>query len=289
VPTSSPPRRRKTTLYLAQGLDVGLRILECFLGPEKELGVTEISRRLGLHKSRAHKALRTLVGRHFLEQQEPNEKYCLGLKLFELGRRVRNFQYLCDLANPVLKPVAARHRATVFFRVADREELTQVTVAAVESPDQVRLIIIEGEQRPIHYGAIGKALLAGCSGAEVKVLLKKSPLRPFTRETIVSTKLLLQELERVRRRGYATNRNESLPGVRAVAAPVLDQSGAVMGAIGIGRPAAQFLDGDFESLGQAAVCAALELSQKIGFPGKKLVFPAFNPATKSLTPTGGTK
>lgn len=291
MPRSPKIRRHPVNPSLAQGLDVGLRVLECFLGTEKELGVTEISRRMGLYKSRTHKALRTLVSRRFLEQDPASRKYRLGVKLFELGRRVPNFEHLRDLALPVLKPLAAGQRATVFLRVADPEDGTLITVAAVESPDQVRLIVLEGEQRPIHYGAIGKVLLAGYDQSAVRKLLEKAPLRAFTRQTIVSTDSLLRELDRVRRRGYATNRDESLPGVKAVAAPVLDAAGKVVGAIGLGRPSAQFPESDFDPLGRAVLHAALELSRKLGFSGPKLTFPAPSAPSqrKPVQPRGETK
>ncbi len=199
-----------------------------------EAGVTELARRLGLHKSTASRLLATLEKRGLVEQDEETGKYRLGLVVIRLAERAERTLDLRSIAMPELDRLARITHETTGIGVMDGDQL--LTVAQADGPNLVAVGDWTGRWVPLHSVAAGKVLLAAMPEREVLRLVRRG-LDRFTDRTITGLEPLLEELARVRRRGYATAFGEYDPRSNAVAAPVHDARGTVTAAVDVwGRP-----------------------------------------------------
>ena len=134
-------------------------MLEQFFGEVDELGVTELSKRLKLHKNNVFRLLATLEARGYIEQNKSTENYRLGIKCLHLGRRYIHHMGLVRQARPILAEVANRCRESAFVAIMRREGV--VPLEAAEPDDRaVQIMPPIGQALPLHCTAIGKVHLA---------------------------------------------------------------------------------------------------------------------------------
>jgi DNA-binding IclR family transcriptional regulator len=191
-----------------------------------EVGVTELARSLGLHKSTASRILTTLSKRNLVEQDHDSGKYRLGLAVVRLGSQAEKTRDLRTVALPALQTLTRHVRETVTLGALDGDRVVTIAWADVTGMSHDRT----GRIMPLHATAPGKVLLSSRPEREV-VRLAKVGFMPYTQHTIVRLDLLLEELSRVRKRGFATAFGENEPSVNAIAVPVYDQRSAVVAAL----------------------------------------------------------
>jgi DNA-binding IclR family transcriptional regulator len=178
-------------------------------------GVTAVGRALDLPKSSAHRLLSTLTRRGLLERDERGQ-YCPGIGLVALGLGVLEREPVVAAARPVLEYEAQQLGDTVFLTAARAGAV--VVLDKAEGTGFLRAAPRIGSTVPLHATAVGKLHLVHAPEA---VVLGDDPLEAYTVSTLSSPATLAAELERVRWQGYAENRDEWIPGLSAIAAPVL--------------------------------------------------------------------
>ena len=197
-----------------------------------EIGVIEIARRLGLHKSTVSRLLATLQLRGLVQQDQDTGKYRLGLAMVRLGGQAEKALDLRSIAMPEIKGVARAVKEMTTLGVLEGD--TVITIARSDASGIGRDRQLTN--LPLHATAPGKVLL--CNRPERELIrLSKLGLTSYTANTIVRADLLLEEIARVRRRGFATAFGEHEPLVNAVAMPVFDQRGSVVAALEVRAPA----------------------------------------------------
>src|SRR5215213_3807773 len=226
-----------------------------------EAGVTELARRLGLHKSTASRLLATLQKRGLVEQDEESGKYRLGLVVIRLAERAERTLDLRSIAMPELDRLARATRETTGLGVLDGDQL--LTVAQADGPNLVAVGDWTGRWVPLHSVAGGKVLLASLPEREILRLVRRG-LDRFTDRTITDLEPLLEELARVRRRGYATAFGEYDTGLNAIAAPVHDARGQVIAAVDVWGPAFRVTPRRVPELAQQVREAAGAISVRLG-------------------------
>lgn len=228
-----------------------------------ELGVSELSRRLGLGKSTVHRLLATLTAERILEHDPATGTYRLGLAMYELGARVSMHRVLHDAATTVLEELRNATKETVQIAVLDGREV--VYVERLESPHTLRLFGRIGHRMPAHSTSTGKVLLAYLPEERLEVLLKQWPLEPLTPQTITGQPQLRAELARVRARGWADNLGESEAGVSSVAAPIRNARGEVIAAVSAAGPTMRVNGDSLRGFFRASVVNAGEaISVRLG-------------------------
>jgi DNA-binding IclR family transcriptional regulator len=269
--TSSKPKSE----YAIQTVTNALRMLEVFHS-ETELGVSDLARRLGLHKNNAFRLLATLELAGYIQQTPSTELYHLGPRCLELGQAFARSHSLMDRARPILRSLAAENGETSHLGVLSGHEVVHLDGAL---PDQLVLSGLRvGTRLGAHCTALGKVLLAGelghrgagattASGTEawLQALLSGRSLRQHTPATLADPEKLVEELRAVELRGYATDVEEYAPGLRCVAAPVRDGSNRVVAAISLSGPATRLDEEALHGPIAAAVTRAADrLSAAIG-------------------------
>jgi IclR family acetate operon transcriptional repressor len=206
------------------------RVLKAFSRTDRELGVSQLARRLGLGVSTAHRLLVTLTDEGLLERGERGT-YRLGLQMYELGVTVFPNLDLHEAALPVLASLREATGESVQMGVLD--QLDVVYVERLEGPRTVRMFHRAGHRLPAHATSTGKTLLAHLP-AEVLAarLVDWQPVR-LTPHTVTDRGMLLDQLRCVAERGWAQNVEEGALGAVSVAAPVRDATGCVIAAISV--------------------------------------------------------
>jgi IclR family KDG regulon transcriptional repressor len=257
--------RREKTNYVIQSVSHALDVLEQFTGEPDELGVTELSKRLKLHKNNVFRLLATLEARGYIEQNKANENYRLGIGCLRIGQRFVTQIGLLRQARPVMAHLTKASRETAFIAVMRNG--AAVPLDAVEAEQPVRMVSRIGEDLPLHCTAIGKVHLAFTDDA-VRASLPES-LPKFTEKTILDRQALIQQLKKVAENGYAADFGEHIDDVRSLAVPVRDYTRAVVAGLAISGPAYRLAQERLEKeLVPLMLKAGHELSTRLGFDGE---------------------
>ena len=201
---------------------------------EPAVGVREMSRRLGISKSAVQRLAAQLAARNVLTQDAGSRQYRLGLRLLELGGLAQAQSAIVAAAEPVLKTVMRATGETVHLALLDG--ISVVYVAKVESTSSIPMCSRLGRFHGTYCTGVGKAILAYQPPELVDRVIAHG-LERHTPRTIVEPADLRRHLQCVRRQGYALDEEEREPGLRCVATPIHDRSGAVIGALSVSGPA----------------------------------------------------
>ncbi|MDQ4115776.1 MAG: IclR family transcriptional regulator, partial [Actinomycetota bacterium] len=193
------------------------RLLKEFSREDRELGVSELSRRLGLATSTVHRLLATLADERLLERGSSPGGYRLGLALFDLGASAVRGEGLVEAALPVMATLRASTGETVQLAVLDG--LESVYVDRLESPHTVRIFSRVGTRLPATTTSTGKVLLAALPPDDLDARLAGWTPQRVTPHTIVDESTLRSRLAEIAERGWAENLEESRVGVVSVGAP----------------------------------------------------------------------
>lgn len=255
--------RRDKANYIIQSVSHALDVLEQFQGDVDELGVTELSKKLKLHKNNVFRILATLQSRNYIEQNKANENYRLGIKCLELGQTFIQQRGMLKQAKPILRDLAEKAGETAYVSILRGSDV--VYIDSVETSSTVRVVSRLGLHMPTHATAAGKALVAFESEEELRKRFNKE-LPRYTKNTHATSEELLQDLERVRERGYATDFEEFEDGLRCIAAPVRDYTRKVIGAVSVSGPAHRLSDERIEqAIAAEVIRCGMELSTRLGF------------------------
>ncbi|MGC7099743.1 IclR family transcriptional regulator [Amycolatopsis lurida] len=203
-------------------------LLTAFRPGDTALGVSELARRTGLPKSSAHRLIGHLARQGLLERDGTGVR--LGLRLFEIGQLAVRQRGLVDAARPYLADLREATHNTVHFAVLEGTEVVYLDV--LRGPDAPRLPSRTGGRFPAHATAVGKAILAFSPDSLVDQVIAAG-LGRISRRTITAPGLLRRQLAKARTEGVAHEREESVPGVVCVAAPVLDANGTAVAGISL--------------------------------------------------------
>ncbi len=256
--------RREKTNYVIQSVAHALDVMEQFFGEVDELGVTELSKRLKLHKNNVFRLLATLEARGYIEQNKATENYRLGIKCLHLGRRYIEHMGLVRQARPILAEVARKCRESVYVAVYRREGV--VPLEAIDPEDRaVRITSPVGQTLPLHCTAAGKAHLAFDTDEQLRSSMPETLAR-HTARTIVDRAELFAYLEAVARNGYSTDIGEYLDEVASVAVPIRDYTRSVVGSLAVAGPVYRIPDQRITSeIAPLILEAGRELSRRLGF------------------------
>jgi DNA-binding IclR family transcriptional regulator len=220
-----------------KSLAKALSVLECFSVDKPELGISEISRMLGLQKSTVYNILSTFQRCGYLIKNPENSKYALGLKVLHLAYIVSSHHGLRDMFLPYLTRIARETKEVCYFGILDEREVLYIEAAYPSMQQQTRNIL--GERAPLYCTGLGKAMLAHLPPEEMEAVLA-APKRAFTGCTLTDAAALRQQMEEVRQNGYAVDNMEHEFGIRCVAVPVFSTSGQVIAAVSVSGPSPRF-------------------------------------------------
>lgn len=244
-----------------QSLHRSLDILEALALSPKGLTLTELSNRVGLHKSTVHRLLATLSDRHYVEEGPGGIR--LGLRVVEVGSRLLNSMELTTEARPLLRALSSHLGRVVHLGVLDEGQV--VYLEKVEPVESIHMYSHIGRRAPFHCTGLGKAMAAFHREAEVAEWIERHGLPRKMPNTIVDPERLRQELSLVRQQGYAFDEIEHEENIRCVAAPIRDYRGLVIAAVSATGPADAFTRPLAEAASRDVMATARQISRRMGY------------------------
>lgn len=206
-------------------------ILESFGLDDSSLSLSEISRRTGVPKASVHRLAQELLRGGLLERQGTD--YSLGMRLFEIGQRVPRGRILRHVARPYMDDLAHSTGEMVHLAIRDGGDLLYLEKLSPRGRDSEPSRT--AGRLPLHCTATGRVLLAFGGRAVVQKVVA-GPLERLTPYTVISPKLLLTELGRIRHLGYAVEREQTRLGYVSVGVPVYGPTSSVVAALSITAP-----------------------------------------------------
>lgn len=221
---------------LVHSVEKALIILEA-LSRTEEIGISELSRELGMGKATIYRILTTLRTRGYVDQT-PSGKYTLNFKIFELSNRMVNRIEIRKIARPHLEKLAAITNETV--NLAILEHTTMVYIDRIESREPLRMGLDIGARLPAFCTALGLAMIAYLNPVEIDSLLvqaeQEGQLKKYTINTIIDRSFIKRQLAVIKEQGYSFDNEYYLPGIRGIAAPIFNHSNILTAAISIAGP-----------------------------------------------------
>ncbi|MEA2987025.1 MAG: IclR family transcriptional regulator, regulon repressor [Alphaproteobacteria bacterium] len=226
--TESASKQRRLS-----SVGAAIQLLKAFSEEQVDIGISELSRRLGVAKSTVHRLAATLAAEGLLEQDRETEKYRLGIALFRLGALVRRRMDVSSQGRPYLYELREKTNETVHLAILDGSEI--MYVYNLESTQAIRMRSDLGVRKPAYCTAEGQAILAFQPQAVVDAVILQG-LLPRTPQTITDAGKLIKALALVRQRGCAIEDEESEIGMRGISAPIRNDAGEVVAAVGLAGP-----------------------------------------------------
>lgn len=219
-----------------QSLLKGFRVLEAFTAQAPELTIAETARKAGLDNATAFRFLNTLVEGGYAERVPDSRHYRLTLKVLNLGFNAIARSDLRTLARPVLRELVGELNEAASIGVLDGADVVyieRIQAGLVRLGVDVRI----GNRIPAYSSAVGHAILACMPEAAQISILQSAPRSQLTAMTEIDLDRLLERLHQVKRNGFAASDQETVSGLFALAAPILDADGKPMAAVSIAAPA----------------------------------------------------
>jgi len=252
-----------------QSVRKAFALLSCFSPQQPAWSGNEIAARTGMHRTTAYRMLSVLAEEGILERNEEINKYVVGPALFSLGSLYLNANTLYSIAEPVVKAMNDLTGEQTDLAIMDGKG--NITFIMLEqSKHALRVGFQIGISSPAYAHALGKAMLAELAENELDRLYPNEDLPPLTKRTVPTKTLLKQELEEIRKSGFAYNNQQAWDGVEALAAVIRDRTGKTVAATSIGIPSMRMNDSWRKSLSSLVKLSADLISYRLGYHNEKV-------------------
>ncbi len=225
----------------------------------------DICKKLDLPKTSAYDIVTTLAEMNMVNVAKgQKQNYTIGLMAYRIGVNYTNNLDFIGTIEPVLKAFSKEVGKTVFFGIPSDHHVVYICKFEPENPIITTATV--GSRNPMYCTSLGKVILAYSSEEEREKMISRIKFTQYTEWTIKNKEQLMEELERVRQRGYAFDAREMEEHMQCVGAPVFNRDGNVLGAISVSslyKPTE-----DYEALGKLVWDKGAEVSGLSGFLGK---------------------
>ncbi|ATF14754.1 IclR family transcriptional regulator [Brevibacillus porteri] len=211
-----------------RAVDRALDILLCFTDAT-DLGLSEIASRLSLHKSTVHRLLATLENKGFLIRDVQTEKYRLGFRVWELSANLSQNDDPAILLLPEMERLRDLVEETISLYVRDGNE--RIRVQAVQSKQPIRRVAPIGARMPLTVGASSKVLVAYAEPFILQEVISDPNWPDY-----VNKESFIEQLDQIRKQGFATSVEERELGTAAVAVPIFNRNGQLVASIAASGP-----------------------------------------------------
>jgi DNA-binding IclR family transcriptional regulator len=248
--------------YNVRAVERAARILMCFNPENPEMGLSEIAQAVDLHKSTTHRIVMTLMQYGFLERSGDGQKYRLGIRLANLGFQVIQRMDLRREAIPVMTKLRDQWDEACDLSIFDDGRVFYIEV--MHSNHALRIAAEVGQHLPAHCTASGKLFLANMKPQELESFLDH-PLKAYTKNTLTSVDELRRQLQQIQEQGYSIDNEEYEMGIRAISAPIRDQTGVMVAAVSVPSPTSRMTASRVSEIYPALIDAALSISHRLGW------------------------
>jgi DNA-binding IclR family transcriptional regulator len=213
-----------------KSVHLALDVLEAVAAEVNEVGVSELAQKLGTTKATIFRHLRTLTDRKYLVQSSVTHRYRIGVRSHMLGQSAAGRIDIISSSHTEIEDLREETGETVVLSTAGPSGIMVLTTHLGKSALEIG--VRPGSTLPPHSSAQGKIALA-FGDAELLKKTLSSKLVSLTPHTITDKEKLKLDVQKARELGYAVAPQETLLGVNAIAAPIMDGEGVMVGSIAI--------------------------------------------------------
>lgn len=258
-----PNMEKSEESYKVPNLEKGIAVLEYLSSHSQGETLQEIKNTLDISQTTAYRILNTLVRLDYLMYNEDTKRYKLSRKLLTLGFRSLNEHNLLETVLPRLRDLRDQVKETACFGVlGDRKG---IFIEQAQGHHTFRFILSPGKSFDLHCSAPGKAIMAYLPNAVRERYLSYMEFERYNSRTITTREGYLEELEKVRKVGYALDNEEEMNGVICIGAPILNYTGYPCGAIWISGPKDRLSKDVIRSYAESICGISREISLELGF------------------------
>lgn len=207
-----------------------IELIESFTFEHPTWGVRELGRKLNKNPSSIHRLVTTLKDKGYLEQDALDRRYKLGPNIMKLAQVYNQLNPLPAIAQKIFSKFSKRFNNS-FYLIALTKRFRAIYLTVHEGTFPLKIVIEPGGITSLHSTAAGKVLLAYQGESYLEKFFESSKLTRHTSSTITTRSMLMPELVKVRRAGYATNNGEHIEEIAAVAVPVYNKDGGVTSSV----------------------------------------------------------
>ena len=211
----------------------GLSIITCFSADNPVMTLSEIAERVNLSRAAARRFLLTLENLGYVSLDGRN--FQLTAKVLDLGYGYLSSLSLPEIAQPHLEVLASRVHESASASVLDGTDIIYIARVPIRRIMSVKINI--GTRMPAHATSMGRVLLAGLATPDLKAMISNLEIPKYTRNTITSKSVLLQEINKVKAQGWSINDQELEYGLRSIAVPILNKAEEIIASINISTTA----------------------------------------------------
>jgi len=224
------PGNKKRYLSSTPAVEQAAEIMKYLAsGAKVKAGLTDISRMLGIPKTKVYSILNALQMAGFVSKNDENKVYSLGADIIPIGQRaLENMDYR-DVARPFLEELAKETRCTVLFGLVTSGKL--VIVSKQTSGQEVDSRLQVGSVFDIFYQAHGKAILASLPQEEQRRLLSGDDFLSQDKRGMIHNSQLSQEIKEIKKTGFAVNNGKVSPLIKVLSAAVNGPKNYPVGAL----------------------------------------------------------
>ena len=258
---SSARAEKSDAVYQLQSLDRAITVLDLLGASEHPLALADVCQQINLHKSTAHRALMVLERNGLIERTSDN-RFRLGLKLYELGTRAVEQIDLRAHVHPFFERLSKELGETVHLGV-----LRKTSVVYLDKVGPAWNICYgskSGATNPVYCTSMGKAMLAFQPLESIERIIARIRFVRYTRKTLCNREELLKALEKVRSRGYAIDDEEVELGVRCVGAPIFNQNGRAIAALSVSGPVTHITVQSVANIAEQLLRTCRDISATLG-------------------------
>lgn len=249
--------------YKVPNLEKGIAVLEYLSSRSAGETLQDIKSALDISQTTAYRILNTLVRLEYLNFNEDTKRYKLSRKLLTLGFRTLNEHNLLETVLPHLRDLRDRVKETACFGVLGDEK--GIFIEQAQGHHTFRFVLSPGKPFDLHCSAPGKAIMAYLPNTVRDRYLSYMTFPQYNERTIKECSAYIEELDTVRKQGYAMDNEEELNGVICVGAPIFNYTGYPCGAIWISGPKDRLSKDAVKTTAKAIKEVAGKISTELGF------------------------
>jgi DNA-binding IclR family transcriptional regulator len=239
-----------------------LVLLRYIVDHPEGLSIREVSREYGYSPATVQKLVSALNNQGFIVQDRITERYHLGSEAVQLGLAALSRLEVRQLARSSLEELSAETGETVFLAIARGDHA--IYIDKVVSDRLIRMDAPLGVGRPYNCTSVGKVLLSGMPNEKLANLADADLFEHNTENSIVELDALQAEIDQVRERGWALDREEYNPGASCIGAPIFNHEGNIIAALTVSGPADRLMD-RFEENKAKVIAKAKKISEAMGY------------------------
>lgn len=254
-------------MAITQSLAHGLEILLLYDTTTPLLSVAEISKKLKYSQSKTYRLVGTLMKYGLLQEENGTARYTLGSNALRLGLIAQQQFNIASIARPFMRELSEITKETVLLTAVNGTK--GIVLERVESDEPIRYSLFQpGTTIPLHAGASSKILMAYLPEHERERIIRMEGLNRFTPNTITDKDKLKAHLREIRKKGYAFSDQEVDRDVRAVAAPILNETGEIVAGLSVAGPVYRITKRRMGELSKLVVEYAQKISSQLGNESK---------------------